>query len=378
MKILEITEFSAGICGVWQRVKQEAELLSRKHEVHVFSSDIVKGTNQTASREEKLGKIVIKRFPHNATFLDKMLTKNVTYFDFGSEFEKLNPDLVIVHTIHPHSFKALKYSQNLGVPCFLVTHAPFAVKRNPLLYLATKSYYSLKVKPKINQFKKIIRITEWETPYLNELGAEKEKIIYIPNGIPKEFFKEKIRPFKGRTIVFLGRIAEIKDLETLIRAVNLVSIKNPDVQLKIIGQAEAYYLKRLKSLVSQLNLQDSVKFIAPIYDLKKKINALQQADLFVLPSKREAMPQSLIEAMSLGKIVISTNTMGGKEIIQNGKTGFLFNIGNEKDLASIIEFCLNKNNSKLISSIQKNTRKKAEEFNWDVLITKLEKLINKQ
>ena len=61
-KILELCEFSAGVCGVWQRVKQESEMLAeRRYEVHVFSSDVVKGINQKASTYEKFGKIKIKR-----------------------------------------------------------------------------------------------------------------------------------------------------------------------------------------------------------------------------------------------------------------------------------------------------------------------------
>ena len=53
MKILELTAFSSGICGVWVRTLQEAKLLTKKgHEVHVFSSSITRGTGEIELAED--------------------------------------------------------------------------------------------------------------------------------------------------------------------------------------------------------------------------------------------------------------------------------------------------------------------------------------
>lgn len=362
MKILEIAPFSAGICGVWQRVKQESEELARRgHEVTVFSSDKIKGTCDTASHEEIINsRFRIKRFPSNTDKSDRFVSKNVTYFNFDKDFEMLKPDIVITHAIHPHSFKALNLCQKHKIPCFLVTHAPFDVKRGFLLNLLTKIYYSIKVKPKINEFSKIIAITKWEIPYLLNLGVSKEKISYIPNGIPKEFFKLKPRKFEGKKIIFLGRIAPVKNLEVLFRAYSLIS-KN--IQLEVIGPVEQGY---------NMTKPKKVMFTPAIYNLNEKIKKLQEADIFILPSKREAMPQSLIEAMALGKIVISSKTRGGAEIVINGKNGFLFDIGNEKQLAGKVNFCLNHKTQ--MNSIQKQAIKTAQNFKLDRVIDKLESL----
>lgn len=368
LKILEICEFSAGICGVWQRVKQESELLAEKdYNVTVFSSNIVKGTDSITNSQETINKVNINRFPHKTGFLHQLLTRNVTYFDFEDNLISLNPDIVITHTIHPHSFKALKICKEKNIPCFLVTHAPFDIKRKFPLNLITSLYYLFNVKSKINNFNKIIAITKWEVPYLLELGLKKEKIAYIPNGIPKEFFKEKIKKFEAKKIIFLGRIAPVKDIETLIKAFKNISSKR--LNLEIVGPVEKGY-ENIKEFGSE-----NIKFCPPIYDLKKKIKKIQEADIFVLPSKREAMPQALIEAMSLGKIVISSKTGGGKEIIQDGKNGLLFEVGDYKRLAEKILFCLDKKNAISIKEMQKAARKRVYEFNWEKLIKKLGKLI---
>ena len=64
LRILEITNFSAGICGVWERVKQESLELSKKgYELNIFSSNAKKGSKELAESEDKICDIPIKRFP---------------------------------------------------------------------------------------------------------------------------------------------------------------------------------------------------------------------------------------------------------------------------------------------------------------------------
>lgn len=368
MRILEVCNFSAGICGVWQRVKQESlELAKRGHEVYVFSSNITKGTGQIAKTEEKLGKILIKRFD-----VKKIAGESYMSWDnkkMQKEIFGLKPEIIIAHSYrHTHTEIISRLSKKINAKSFLVTHAPFNQDNRGLF---AKLYISLFHDPFIGsktlkRFDKIIAITKWELPYLYKLGVPKEKIVYIPNGIPEEFFKQKIKRYNARKIIFLGRIAPVKNIEILIKAFN--RLDNDNLILEIIGPIEKGYEN-----IEQYE-KENIKFLLPIYDLKKKISKLNEADIFVLPSTREAMPQSLIEAMSLGKIVISSETKGGKEIIDNNKNGLLFKIGKEQELAEKILWCLDKRNKAKIRHIQKNAREKASEFKWNKLIKKLETL----
>ena len=84
------------------------------------------------------------------------------------------------------------------------------------------------------------------------------------------------------------------------------------------------------------------------------------------------MPQSLIEAMSRSKIVIASNNLGNSDLIENGFNGYLFKIGDEKELAEKI-------NSSLESTIKNkkiriNAKKSVEKFSWDKIIKELERL----
>jgi glycosyltransferase involved in cell wall biosynthesis len=84
------------------------------------------------------------------------------------------------------------------------------------------------------------------------------------------------------------------------------------------------------------------------------------------------MPQALLEAMTLGKLVISSDTLGGKELINNGKSGFLFEKGNEKSLAERLNYCNSNFNS--LNRIMANAKNTASKFKWAKIADNLEKL----
>lgn len=376
MKILEITAFSAGFCGVGTRVFAESELLAKAgHEVYIFSSDIKRGTGriETAKRYEKINSVHVFRFPTKGKF-----GQNTFFWDYEKAAFRLKPDIIICHAYRQYySTKALKIARKLRVPCFLVTHAPFLDKklRSFKLNLAVSIYDTFIGKRILNKYTKILTITKWEIPSLLKLGVKRDKIIYTPNGIPEEFFKQKKLKTKPKDILFFGRIAPIKDIETLLIAFKLYQKKTNDnkTNLHLVGPIEEPYGAHIVQLIEKLKLKDLVKIIPPILDLKEKIKLLDKYELFILPSKREGMPQALAEAMARGNLIISSRTDGGKELINHGETGFLFDIGQELQLAELIEKTI-KLSTKEKQKIRKNAAKYVEQFKWSKLIEKIKQI----
>ena len=122
----------------------------------------------------------------------------------------------------------------------------------------------------------------------------------------------------------------------------------------------------LDKLIKQLNLNNRIIFSQPIYNLKEKIKKIDSAKIFILPSISEGMSQSLVEAMSREKIVIASDNIGNKDLIENEKNGYLFKIEDEKELAEKINLSLI-NNSKN-KKIKINAKKSVDKFNWDKII----------
>ncbi|MBI2629016.1 glycosyltransferase family 4 protein [Candidatus Pacearchaeota archaeon] len=376
MRILELTNFSAGACGVWQRVFQESiELKKKGHEILILSSNSVKGTKETAKEHEVIQGLEIKRFPFKKIggesfmhWLDKEAEK------LAMEFK---PDIIIAHAYrHLHTTKALKIKKELakqGINCkiFLVTHAPFERERRLLQETVVLFYDNIIGRFSLKKFDKIIAITKWEIPYLKNLGLREENIIYIPNGIPNNFFVQKSVKEENK-ILYLGRISPIKNLQVLIKAISLISDK--EALLELVGPAEEDYKEYLISLVEELNIKNRVIFSKPIYDLKEKIKKLDSCNIFILPSLSEGMPQSLIESMARRKIVIASNNKGNSGIIKDKVNGFLFEIKNEKQLAEVINYCMDNKNKKKLEKIKKQAKLSVLRFKLSKIVNDLERL----
>lgn len=371
MKILEITNYTKGGCGVGMRVLKESKLLSKKgHEVVIFSTNREKGSEKLCSPDEEVDGFKIKRFA-----AVKLGGESYMKWNFKKEALKLKPDIIIAHAYrHSHTSQAIKIAKTLNCKVFLVTHAPFERKgsRSKIENILVNLYDKFIGKKELNKFTKIITITRWEEPYLNKLGVKKENITYIPNGIEESFFKniKKIK-LKPKNIIYTGRISPIKNLEVVNKAIAVLD----DFNFKIMGPADNSYLNHLKMQISSLSLSKKVSIIPEKYDHKKQISELDKYEIFILPSKSEGMPQTLIEAMARGRIVVGSDNKGNKELIKNGENGFLFSLGDEKNLIRVLQKIKNLD-EKEIRIIQSNARKTAERFKWVKIIELLEKTIS--
>jgi len=375
VKILELCHFSSGVCGVWSRVSQEARMLSDKgYEVNVFSSNSVKGSKKIVPSKDKIGNVKISRFPSI-----KLGGESFMYWNCFSEALKYSPDVIIAHVYrHPHTTLALKIKKALmksGKNCivFLVSHAPFNAdnsERGILSSISVKFYDKFIGNRVLNKFDKILTISNWEINYLLRIGARKDKLFYLPNGVSSEFFKSNYKMGNPNKILFLGRIAPVKNLEAIIGILPKIDKR---YILELVGPTEKSYSTKLRLLAKKLGMEKRTIFSPPIYKLKEKIAKLDSSLFFILPSKREGMPQSLIEAMSRGRICIGSNVDGIKDLIKNNKNGFILDSPWDKKLNNILSL-----SSKKLNIISNNARSFAHRFNWNIIIYKLDKLIKEQ
>lgn len=372
MRILELTNYSSGGCGVFARVKQEAQLLAeRGHEVMIFSSNIEKGSGNIIKENDKIGKVKIKRFPAK-----KLGGESFMVWYFEKEAEKFKPDIIMAHGYrHPHTTRALCLAKKIKCKVFLVTHAPFGRDKRGVLGKIAVNFYDYFIGRKtINKFDKIFAITYWEYLYLDKLGATKDKIEYVPNGISEEYFKSS-KGKRENKIIYSGRIAPIKNLEVVLRAFSIIEDK--DIKFEIFGPAEKEYLEKVNKIVKDNNLIDRVEIIVKTYDRKKHIEELDKSSIFILPSFSEGMPQSLIEAMARKCIVIGSDNLGNADLIKDEENGFLFKNDDEKDLAEVINK-VQKLNFEDVEKIRKNARESVEKFKWNNIIKKINNIIKEK
>lgn len=139
------------------------------------------------------------------------------------------------------------------------------------------------------------------------------RIAVVPNYVDTDLFRPMDIPRERNTLVFVGRIAPEKNLEAL-----LTAIQSLDVRLILIGEGKlrSALHDKFGSLDGRVTWEGNV----PNSRLPEYIN---RAGLFVLPSRYEGHPKSLLEAMACGVPVIGADSPGIREIIRHGKTGYL-------------------------------------------------------
>ena len=187
--------------------------------------------------------------------------------------------------------------------------------------------------------KKMIAISGPVRDYcIKKLKIRKARIVQIDNGID---FK-RIRKYKqalqfNGSINFatLGRLERVKGYDLLLEAMGNTKIMNMNWSLKIIGNGAE--IEDLKLKASSLGISEKVVFTGAN---KHPFKLLSDVHFLVMPSRREGLPLSLLEALGYGIPVIVSNIGVLPYIIDNGRNGFVFESENIDMLEDLILHCL--------------------------------------
>ena len=167
-----------------------------------------------------------------------------------------------------------------------------------------------------------------------------ENSVIIPNPYTTG---EKVKPYNGRrkkTIVSVGRFVEQKGYDVLINAFKTFYTKHPDYNLLIYGDGP---LKNsFIEQVEQLNLSNSVFFPGFIQNVP---NTICEDGIFVLSSRFEGIPNTLIEAMSVGVPTVSTDCSPGgpRFLTDNGRRGILVSVDDTQAIADAMSIIADDN-----------------------------------
>lgn len=164
------------------------------------------------------------------------------------------------------------------------------------------------------------------------LGAPPDRVRTLYYGVDPSVFQPADRP-RGRppTVVWVGRIDPLKDVETLLQAAALVRDVRPDVRFRLFGSAppgNEEYDERCRALHRRLGLEDTVVFEG---FTSSPADAFNQGDVALLTSISEGFPYSTLEAMLCGRPIVATDVGGLGE--QVGECGVIVEPRNPEGIA---------------------------------------------
>jgi len=206
---------------------------------------------------------------------------------------------------------------------------------------------------------------------LSELkyGHPPGRIWYVPNGVNENFFlPRQFADAPANRLLYVGTWLDRKGIRYLADAFAALAARSPEVQLTIAGciipeeQVRAYFPAELRNRISVL------PFLA-----RDTMPALYAShDIFVFPSLVEGMPLTLLEAMAGAMPVVTTNTCGMSDLIENEANGLLVPAADAAALGSAVDRL--RNSLELRRALGLRAQDFARRYTWDLIARQLEQV----
>lgn len=319
--------FHPHIGGVESHVRSlAAELIRRGHEVRVFAS-----RHDELPVKELVGGVPVTRVPLRAFVFQTPMTPRLTPELLGERWD-------IIHSHSPPpltSYYAAKASRRSGTPLVHTHHCdpelPSLIGRAVIwVYHRTLMSYTLRRASRIIVYTESYAATSstlWRYP-----------TVCIPTGLELSAFgphvdgstvRRRLGLEGRRVVLFVGRPAAHKGVQTLVEAISLLG---PEVALVLVGPDELPGAWRAR--IEGLGVADRVR-VAGRVGPDELPSYYAACDIFALPSvsRLEAFGLVLVEALASGRPVVASDLPGVREVFTPGETGLLTEPFNARDLA---------------------------------------------
>lgn len=237
---------------------------------------------------------------------------------------------VVISFLAPFNIMAIAANFGSGVPIIVADrNDPTKVPSNTVVR---------KVRDFLYRFAHgVVVQTQKNKAYFSQAVQKKSRVIYNPIDL-KGVAGIALKTDKEKKIVTAGRLMPQKNQKMMIRAFADVCAKHPDYQLVIYGEGPSR--EELEKLIKELGIEKCVHLPGNVADIHEHI---KNAEIFVLSSDYEGMPNALIEAMCLGLPCISTKVSGATDLIIDHENGILTDLNSREQLeTAMLELIGNK------------------------------------
>lgn len=386
MKVLQAcTRFPPAPGGAEMHVLSiSKELVSRGYDLKVYTSDLYMEIpfKRMESWEPLVKNVPVQRFKAytmggnlHYLFIPAMTRAILSY----------KADVIHTHSYGYFQNNVSGLNKKLRDTPFVITthyHPPWSMWGGPKRKQIRQIYDKLIAPSVIHAADIIIGVSHHEIELLNQvIPLDEAKIRYIPNGIPFEKydpipdpapFIKKYNPSRP-LILYVGRLASNKGLETLVESAPAILKEFPNATFALVGEDEGMKAILTKNL-KKLGISKNFIFTGHITDDELFHSSFSACDLFVLPSEWEAFGIVLCEAMACEKPCVGTRVGGVPEVIGKAqKTGLIVEYGNARQLSDAIIELLSDDKRRMVMGKAGRKRVKAK-FTWKKVVDQIEEV----
>ncbi|MDR0596309.1 MAG: glycosyltransferase family 4 protein, partial [Clostridiales Family XIII bacterium] len=259
---------------------------------------------------------------------------------YGKLMRGIKPDLALCYTIKPNVYAAPE-AKKAGARVFTMitglgnTFVPGGAKRRLILPIVKKLYRrSAAVSDRV-----IFQNPDDREEFLREgiipagIGGEKAALV---NGSGVNMRHYAPMPPSGKPVFFMAaRLLREKGVVEYIEAARMVKAEYPNAEFRLAGGYESAGFALGQSDLRPYIDDGSIEYLGELADVRPQYG---DAMVYVLPSFREGTPRTVLEAMSCGRAVITSDAPGCRETVVPGRTGLLVPPGDPKKLADAIRY----------------------------------------
>jgi glycosyltransferase involved in cell wall biosynthesis len=208
---------------------------------------------------------------------------------------------------------------------------------------------------------KTITVTGNKTrTYLLSKGFDSDRVIILPNVIDKRKYRD-LNKKREYDIISVSSLDKNKNVSQLLNAITIVK-NTKEVKALIIGDGPEFHFLIAES--KRLGINENVHFEGWVSDEEKKIDFYNRSKIYVLCSKGEGFPLSLLEGMACGCVPITTDVGDITDLVSNGENGYILNDNSDvNELASLLELILT--NSEKIASLSARAKETKNKYSFD-------------
>ena len=253
-------------------------------------------------------------------------------------YRREKPDLV-----HHVALKPILYggyaAKRVGVPAIVnavagmgfifISNSLFARTARPLIARAQRALMN-----RANT-RTILQNPDDVEMYTQRIGVSPNRLTIIPGaGVDIDQFTVVPEPFAVPTAVCVSRMLRDKGIHELVAATRLLHAKGVEVRVRLVGPTDDNPASIPRAILADWNREGVVEVVGPSEDIAGEY---ARAHIAVLPSYREGLPKSLLEAAACGRPMVATDVPGCREVCIDGETGLRVPARTIEPLADALE-----------------------------------------
>ena len=255
-----------------------------------------------------------------------------TYFELKAVLEREKPACAVFYTIKPNIFGSFA-AHALGIPAIAVVTgvgyagtAPLPI-RHLVFWLYRRAFRAVQ--------KAVFQNHDDRREFLraDALSPEKAGVINGSGIDTRHYAPVARRPNRAPVFIFVGRFLTEKGIREFVKAAAQVRKAAPGTRFQILGSPDAGNpASILPAELRDWTAEGIVEYLGQVEDVRPFV---QRADALVLPSYyREGMPRVLLEGMAMGLPIITTDSVGCRDTVEDGHNGFIVPTGDTRALAA--------------------------------------------